>query len=57
MFLSGAAINFSICEAVSDRGESARRFRGRFERGSADVGTDSGMFSDMMKDVFVTVWF
>lgn len=27
----------------------ARRLRGRLERGSADVGTDSGMGSDMMR--------
>lgn len=31
-------------------GVRARRFRGRWERGSAEVGIDSGMGSDIMKD-------
>ena len=45
----------STCAAVWERGESARFLMGRLERGSAEVGIDSGMFSDMfVKPLFVS---
>jgi hypothetical protein len=48
MLRSGFAKRASTDEACSPRGVRARFFVGRFERGSADVGMDSGMGSDMV---------
>lgn len=48
MSMSGFAKSASSWFAWAETGVRARRLRGRLERGSADVGTDSGMGSDMM---------
>ena len=48
MVWSGLENRASTCDAAVDRGERARFLRGRLERGSADVGIDSGMFSDIL---------
>jgi len=48
MLRSGFAKRASTDEACSPRGVRARFFVGRFERGSADVGIDSGMGSDIV---------
>lgn len=37
-------------EDWAEMGVRARFLVGRLERGSAEVGMDSGMFSDMLKD-------
>lgn len=44
---SGLENSAVIWEAVWERGERARFLRGRFDRGSAEVGIDSGICSDM----------
>lgn len=44
---SGLEKRDEICEAVWERGERARFLRGRFERGSAEVGMLSGIGSDI----------
>lgn len=44
---SGCANSESRCAACLLVGLRARFFRARWERGSADVGIDSGMFSDI----------
>ena len=39
--------------ACAEMGVSMARFlRGRLERGSAEVGTDSGMFSDILYAIY-----
>lgn len=38
----------STCEACCVTGVRARRLSGRLERGSAEVGMDSGMGSDIL---------
>ncbi len=49
MCCSGLEKRASICDAVCEWGEVCRaRFRGRLERGSADVGMLSGMGSDIV---------
>ena len=48
METSGFAKRASSWFAWAETGVRARRLRGRLERGSADVGIDSGMGSDMM---------
>lgn len=45
---SGFAKRVEMAEAVSDLGVRARFFVGRLERGSAEVGMDSGIDSDML---------
>lgn len=45
---SGLLKRAVIWEAVCDRGLRARFLRGRLERGSAEVGIDSGMRSDIV---------
>ena len=52
MSRSGLEKRASTDEAWPSRGVRARFFVGRLERGSAEVGIDSGMFSDMV-DVVV----
>lgn len=51
---SGLANREVTAEAWEETGESARRFVGRFERRSWEVGMDSGIGSDM---VMVRWWF
>lgn len=53
MSWSGLEKRASTCDAALERGERARFLMGRLERGSADVGIDSGMFSDIF-NCFVT---
>jgi hypothetical protein len=48
MAWSGLAKRWEICEAVWLLGLRARFLRGRLERGSAEVGIDSGMGSDIV---------
>jgi hypothetical protein len=48
MIWSGLAKRASTWEAVWERGERARFFRGRLKRGSAEVGMLSGMGSDIV---------
>lgn len=48
MSMSGFAKSASTWLACAETGVRARRFRGRLERGSADVGMDSGIGSDMV---------
>jgi len=48
---SGLEKRCEIWDAVWDFGESARFFRGRLERGSAEVGMDSGIGSDILSGV------
>lgn len=48
----GLAKRASSCAECFEVGDRARRLRGRFERWSDEVGTDSGMFSDI---VYVSV--
>lgn len=50
---SGLAKRASSWEACAEVGVRARRLSGRWERGSKDVGIDSGMGSDMRAVVFV----
>jgi hypothetical protein len=45
---SGLAKRASSWAAVWERGERARFLVGRLERGSAEVGIDSGMGSDIV---------
>ena len=45
---SGLAKRASTCADCCEMGVRARFFVGRLERGSADVGMDSGMGSDML---------
>ena len=45
----GSLKRLSICAACSETGVSARRFKGRLLRGSALVGIDSGIGSDIVK--------
>lgn len=47
MAASGLAKRASTWEAWAETGVRARRLMGRRERGSADVGIDSGMGSDI----------
>ncbi len=47
MSRSGFAKRASTCEACAVTGVRARRFVGRLERGSCEVGIDSGMGSDI----------
>ena len=47
MSRSGLAKSASTCEACCVTGVRARRLRGRLERGSEEVGMDSGMGSDI----------
>lgn len=42
--------------ACSETGVRARFLRGRLLRGSAEVGTDSGIFSDILVMVFGGMW-
>lgn len=43
--------------ACAEMGVSIARFlRGRLERGSAEVGTDSGIFSDILADLRLAVF-
>jgi len=49
MAWSGLAKRWEICEAVWLVGLRARFLRGRLERGSAEVGIDSGMGSDIVR--------
>ncbi len=49
MSRSGFAKRASTWDACCVTGVSARRLRGRLERGSWDVGMDSGMGSDILK--------
>ena len=51
MSRSGLANKASTCEAWAVRGVRARFLVGRLERGSAEVGMDSGMGSDMLVEV------
>jgi hypothetical protein len=52
---SGLANRASSCEAVWDLGERARFLVGRLERGSAEVGIDSGMGSDILMRLWSSV--
>lgn len=45
---SGLAKRVVMALAVWERGERARFLRGRLERGSAEVGIDSGICSDIV---------
>ena len=54
MSRSGFAKRASTEEAYASRGVRARFLVGRLERGSADVGIDSGIGSDI---VVVVRWF
>lgn len=45
---SGRAKSVSRCEACAETGVRARFLVGRFERGSADTGIDSGPVPDMV---------
>lgn len=45
---SGFAKSASTCADCCETGVRARFLVGRLERGSADVGIDSGMGSDML---------
>ena len=49
--VSGLAKRASRWVAWAEEGVSWRRLRGRCERGSADVGTDSGIGSDILREV------
>lgn len=51
---SGRAKSVSRCEACAETGVRARFLVGRFERGSADMGMDSGPVPDMV--VVLAVW-
>ena len=64
MSRSGLAKRASTWEACCVTGVRARRLRGRLERGSAEVGMDSGMGSDifvrqqpLIVDVAVNIFF
>jgi len=48
---SGLDMREEIWDAVWERGERARFLRGRLERGSAEVGIDSGIGSDIVSVV------
>ena len=48
---SGFANRASSCDAFWERGERARFFVGRLERGSAEVGILSGIASDIWRSV------
>jgi hypothetical protein len=52
---SGLANRASSCAAVWDFGERARFLVGRLERGSAEVGIDSGMGSDILMGLWSSV--
>jgi len=52
---SGLANRASSCAAVWDLGERARFLVGRLERGSAEVGIDSGMGSDILTVLWSSV--
>lgn len=52
MGMSGFAKRASSWVAWAEVGVRARRFKGRRERGSEDVGMDSGMGSDILEEVF-----
>lgn len=52
MEMSGLAKRASSWVAWAEVGVRARRLRGRRERGSADVGMDSGMGSDILEKDF-----
>ena len=45
---SGFAKRASTCEACAERGVRARFLVGRLDRGSAEVGIDSGIGSDIV---------
>lgn len=47
----GSAMRVDISSAVAEVGVRARRLRGLRERGSMEVGTDSGIGSDMVDSV------
>lgn len=49
MLISGFANSASTDAACAVVEFKARRFKGRLERGSADVGMDSGIGSDMLE--------
>lgn len=49
MGMSGFAKRASSWDAWAEVGVRARRFKGRRERGSEDVGIDSGMGSDILE--------
>ena len=53
---SGLAKRAVMFAAVAEVGERARFLRGRFERGSCEVGTASGMGSDIVVVVWLREW-